>query len=77
VTRESPSAGKTVGELKLRTETGATIVAVVRGEASFTSPPVEFRIEAGDTLVLVASHRDMDRASAFLAGRSEGKGREP
>jgi len=77
VTRESPPAGKTIGELRLRTETGATIVAVVRGESSFTSPPVEFRIEPGDTLVLVASHRDMDRASAFLAGRPGGKGREP
>ena len=73
VVRESPAAGKTVGELRLRTETGATIVAVVRGESSFTSPRVDFRIEAGDILVLVASHRDMDRACSYLRTGHEGK----
>ena len=58
--------GKTLGAVDLRNRTGATVSAVVRGEESFTSPGAEFTIEAGDTLVLVASHRDMNRAFEFL-----------
>jgi CPA2 family monovalent cation:H+ antiporter-2 len=59
-------AGKTLREVNLRKKTGVTVIAVVRGETSFTSPGAEFVIESGDTLVLVASHQDMDRAFHFL-----------
>ena len=59
-------AGKTLGELDLRGKTGATVIAVVRGSDSFTSPGADFGISEQDTLVLVASHRDIDRAFAYL-----------
>ena len=59
-------AGLTLGTVDLRNRTGATVIAVVRGEESFTSPGAEFAIETGDTLVLVASHRDMNRAFDYL-----------
>ncbi len=59
-------AGLTLKDVDLRNRTGATVIAVVRGEESFTSPGAEFAIEAGDTLVLVASHRDMNRAFDYL-----------
>jgi len=66
-------AGKTLGAVDLRNRTGATVIAVVRGEESFTSPGAEFELGAGDTLVLVASHRDMNRAVRFLGtGPEEG-----
>jgi CPA2 family monovalent cation:H+ antiporter-2 len=58
--------GKTLREVDLRKKTGATVIAVVRGEESFATPGAEFMIEAGDTLVLAASHRDMSRAFQFL-----------
>jgi K+/H+ antiporter YhaU regulatory subunit KhtT len=49
------------------------VIAVVRGDQSFASPGAEFTVEAGDTLVLVASHRDMNRAFEFLAiGEADG-----
>ncbi|MGZ5498074.1 MAG: NAD-binding protein, partial [Candidatus Aminicenantales bacterium] len=60
-------AGRTLGNLDLRGRTGATVIAVVRGEESFTSPGADFKIEEQDTLVLVASHRDIDRAFTYLA----------
>jgi CPA2 family monovalent cation:H+ antiporter-2 len=60
-------AGKTLGELDLRGRTGATVIAVVRGDESFASPGAHFALMEHDTLVLVASHRDMDRAFAYLA----------
>jgi len=59
-------AGKTLGSLDLRGRTGATVIAVVRGEVSFTGPGADFGIEEQDTLVLVASHRDIDRAFFYL-----------
>jgi CPA2 family monovalent cation:H+ antiporter-2 len=75
ITRGSWPAGQTLGAIDLRNKTGATVIAVVRGEESFTSPGAEFAVEAGDTLVLVASHRDMNRAFQFLAmGQTEGPG---
>jgi CPA2 family monovalent cation:H+ antiporter-2 len=67
---DSPAAGKSLKELELRKSTGATIIAVVRGEKSITSPPPDFRIKEGDTLVLVASHKDMDKAFDFLGSLS-------
>jgi CPA2 family monovalent cation:H+ antiporter-2 len=66
VTQGSWPSGKTLGDIDLRGRTGATVIAVVRGDDSFTSPGADFRVEAGDTLVLVANHRDMDRAFGYL-----------
>ncbi|HDT14051.1 MAG TPA: potassium transporter KefB [Candidatus Aminicenantes bacterium] len=60
-------AGKTLADLDLRGRTGATVIAVVRGEESFSSPGAAFEVRAQDTLVLVANHRDMDRAFRYLA----------
>jgi CPA2 family monovalent cation:H+ antiporter-2 len=58
--------GKKLGTLNLRSRTGATVIAVVRGEDSFTSPGAEFEVQEKDTLILVASHRDIDRAFRYL-----------
>jgi len=69
-------AGKTLKEIDLRRAAGATVIAVVRGEASFPGPGAEFRIESGDTLVLVASHRDMDRAFRYLTKKDAALGRD-
>jgi len=58
--------GRTLKDIGLRERTGATVLAIVRGEESFTSPGGEFTVEAGDTLILVANHRDMDVAFRYL-----------
>jgi CPA2 family monovalent cation:H+ antiporter-2 len=59
-------AGQTLGALDLRGRTGATVIAVVRGEESFSSPGADFGLREQDTLVIVASHRDIDRAFRYL-----------
>ncbi len=61
-----PAAGRTLRDLDLRNVAGATIIAVVRGEESFASPAADFRLEEGDTIVLMASHAAMDAAFAYL-----------
>lgn len=67
----SPWAGQTIRDLNLRRRAGATIIAVVRGERSFTNPGPDMRLEAGDSLVLVGSHREMEQAFELLDRRRE------
>jgi len=64
--QDCPAAGLTLAQIDLRARTGATVIAVVRGDDSFTGPSADFKIETGDTLVLVASHAAMDSAFEYL-----------
>lgn len=51
----TPYSGKTIGDARIRTRTGVSVVAVLRGENAFPAPEPSFRIEAGDTLVVVGT----------------------
>jgi monovalent cation:H+ antiporter-2, CPA2 family len=68
---ESLAAGRTLADLHLRRRTGASVIAVVRGERSYPNPSPEIDLENGDVLVLVGNHRQIDRAFAYL-DREEG-----
>lgn len=57
---------KSLWEINLRKLTGATVISVVRSGKAAVSPGPDFILNSGDILVLVASHRDMDRAFNFL-----------
>ncbi len=65
----SPVAGRTLRDLDLRHETGATVLAVVRGESPHPNPAPDTVLETGDTLVLVGSHAEIDGAFDLLSGR--------
>lgn len=60
------ACGKSIAELDLRAVTGATIIAVVRDGKPTTSPPPSFVLEAGDVLVLVGAHVQLEAAKAEL-----------
>jgi CPA2 family monovalent cation:H+ antiporter-2 len=64
---QSPAAGRSLEELDLRRKSGATIIAVVRGEASRTNPPPDHRLEVGDDLVIVGSHAEIDAAFELVS----------
>ncbi len=66
VTDDLEVAGKTVGEIDLRQHSGSLLIAVVRGETPTLTPPKDFRVEPADTLVLVGTHANMDRAFDYL-----------
>lgn len=51
----TPYAGRTVGDARIRTRTGVSVVAVIREERAHPAPGPEFHIEAGDTLVVVGT----------------------
>ncbi|MGH9379474.1 MAG: cation:proton antiporter [Thermoanaerobaculia bacterium] len=68
VTADGGLAGRTLRQLDLRRAAGATVIAVVRGEESFPNPAPDVSLAAGDCLVLVGSHEEIDRAFAYLDG---------
>jgi CPA2 family monovalent cation:H+ antiporter-2 len=66
VSASAHAVGKTLRELDLRSATGTTVVAVMRGELPNLSPPPHLELETGDTLVLVGAHEQIDRALLLL-----------
>lgn len=73
VTADSPAKGKTVRELSLRKETGATILAALRNEQAITNPDPDFLVEENDVLVLWGAHQQLAEATARL---TQGSGTE-
>ena len=67
VIKDSIADGSTLRGLNLRKQTNAMVIAIVRNDKSYTSPSPDFLMNAGDILVIVAAHQDMDRAFTFLS----------
>jgi CPA2 family monovalent cation:H+ antiporter-2 len=61
--KDSPAAGRTIGELALRSKTGVTIIAVVRDGQTDINPGSEFRFEAGDIVVLLGNPEQIELAA--------------
>lgn len=66
IQEDSPAAGRTLAEIDLRSGTGASIVAIVREGEAVNSPRAEFRVEAGDTAIVVGSPAVIEKAAAAL-----------
>ncbi|MBS1810379.1 MAG: cation:proton antiporter [Acidobacteria bacterium] len=64
--RESPVLGKTLKELDLRRQTGATITLVVRDGKMDINPDPEFCLEAEDILVLLGKAEQLAFAMTYL-----------
>lgn len=62
--------GRHLGETRMRTETVASIVAVLRRAEAIPSPPPDFRLAGGDTLIVIGTREGVEAAAAIL-------GREP
>jgi CPA2 family monovalent cation:H+ antiporter-2 len=54
IRKNAPIAGKTLGETQFRNKYGITILAVKRGEEQTGNPAGDFRLKAGDQLVMMA-----------------------
>jgi len=59
-------SGKTLGELNLRSETGASVIAIMRGNDRLLMPSGKEMIQAGDVLVLVGTHESILKAKEVL-----------
>jgi TrkA domain protein len=58
--------GRLLGETRMRTRTGSSIVAVLRGANAIPSPGPDFRLAGGDTLIVIGTREGADCASAIL-----------
>jgi CPA2 family monovalent cation:H+ antiporter-2 len=67
----SPGADKSIGELNVRKRTGATIIAVSRGDDAEVNPNPEFHLRPGDSIVLLGSPEQIDAAVEILVGSQE------
>lgn len=68
VSSDSRLAGQTIGELDIRSTTGVTVVAALREGQALAVPGPDFRIESGDTVVVVGRPEDIVRVVALLRG---------
>lgn len=55
IPRDSLYAGHTLGDTRARTLTGASVVAVVRGDKVIASPGPDNELDAGDVLVVIGT----------------------
>lgn len=67
----SPAIGKTLGQLDLRGETGATVIAVVRDGNSKISPGANYSLAEGDTVILVGTPKKLRRAIELFSPSRE------
>ncbi|GAA3955548.1 TrkA C-terminal domain-containing protein [Streptomyces marokkonensis] len=58
--------GRLLGETCMRTETGASIVAVLRRAEAIPSPAPDFRLVGGDTLIVIGTREGVDAAATIL-----------
>jgi CPA2 family monovalent cation:H+ antiporter-2 len=64
----APSVGQTLADTGLRSQTGALILAVRRGESDLATPEATFRLAAGDVLVVVGQPQQLRGAYRLLTG---------
>lgn len=62
----SKAVGRTLRDAALRTETGVSIVAVVRGNETVPAPGPDFTLEPGDTAVVVGTPEGIERLASLL-----------
>ncbi|WP_409467245.1 cation:proton antiporter regulatory subunit [Streptomyces sp. HC307] len=58
--------GRLLGDTRMRTETGVSIVAVLRRAEAIPSPGPEFRLAGGDTLIVIGTREGVEAAAAIL-----------
>ncbi|MGW0495350.1 cation:proton antiporter regulatory subunit [Streptomyces sp. NPDC003007] len=59
-------SGRLLGESRIRTDTGASVVAVLRRAEAIPSPAPDFRLAGGDTLIVIGTREGVEAAAAIL-----------
>ena len=58
--------GRLLGDTRMRTETGVSIVAVLRRAEAIPSPGPDFRLAGGDTLIVIGTREGVGVAAGIL-----------
>lgn len=64
----SPLSGQSIGDAMIRTRTGVSIVAVIRGAETHAAPDPDFVFANGDVMVAVGTPPGINDVRAMLAG---------
>lgn len=70
LTPESPFVDKQIGESRIRTHTGASIIAVMDGDDITVSPDIDMLLKAGDTVMVAGKRDQIRRFDAMAKGES-------
>jgi len=62
----APAVGKTLKDLDIRKNTGATVIAIARNGEANTNPGPDFTLQSDDIVVLIGGHRELDEAVGLL-----------
>jgi TrkA domain protein len=66
VRQDSPYAHRPIGAARVRTRTGVSVVAVLRGDQAIPAPGPEVEMEPGDYLVVVGAPRGIEQVVELL-----------
>lgn len=69
----SAADGRTLRELNLRGQTGATVLALLRGGDQFVSPRGDQRLEQGDVIAVAGTHESVDGVRALITRSEHGQ----
>jgi monovalent cation:H+ antiporter-2, CPA2 family len=69
--RDAPAAGKSLRELDIRKNTGATVIAIVRSGEAIGNPGPDFTLQPDDIMVLLGAHVNLDKAMNLLTIKGE------
>lgn len=61
-------AGHTLADLNIRARTGISVVAVIRDGETFPAPGADFRLQGGDTAVVVGTPEGIRKTFAIMQG---------
>ncbi len=62
---ESPLNNRTIGELGIRSRTGASVVGVMRHERLEPNPAVDYRFEPGDSVAVMGKPEELTSFQVF------------
>ena len=68
IEKDSPLANHTIGDGRIRTTTGASVVAVLRGGESFPGPGPDFTLLPHDTALVIGSVEGVAKAHKIITG---------
>ncbi|MCU0261742.1 MAG: cation:proton antiporter regulatory subunit [Ilumatobacteraceae bacterium] len=68
IAASSPLADRTIGDGAFRTRTGASVVAVLRGDDTNPAPGPDFRLLAGDVIVVVGTTAGLALVRSIVQG---------
>ncbi|MDQ3914232.1 MAG: cation:proton antiporter regulatory subunit [Actinomycetota bacterium] len=66
---DSVYAGRTIGDAQIRSRTGVSVVAIVRGEEAIPAPGPEQQLLGRDYLVVVGTARGVEQVVELLSAR--------